>query len=106
MTNTENTPGIDQRLDSVQDALKSVLANQEQLKKNNSINEILTVEEAADYLRVSKSFVYKLIQHRKVPHFKPDARPKFYRKDLDAYMQSGKVSTIEELEKKATKLVN
>ncbi len=64
-----------------------------------SQKETLTTEEAAEYLGVSTSTLYKYTMNREIPHFKPKGRMCYFkRKDLDEWMLSGPVATSEELD--------
>jgi len=51
----------------------------------------LTLNEAADYLGLSTSFVYKLTASCRLTHYKPSGgRLYFLREDLDAYILRGR----------------
>ena len=65
--------------------------------------EVLTSEEAAKYLGVSKSCLYKWTMTRQIPHYKsPTGKMCFFnRKEIEAWMQSQRVATDEELEARA-----
>ena len=65
--------------------------------------EVLTTDEAARYLGVSKSCLYKWTMSRAIPHYKgPTGKICFFnRKEIEAWMQSCRVATDEELEQKA-----
>lgn len=67
------------------------------------IKEVLTTDEAARYLGVSKSCLYKWTMTRAIPHYKsPTGKICFFnRKEVEAWMQSCRVATDEELEQKA-----
>lgn len=68
--------------------------------------EVLTSEEAARYLGVSKSCLYKWTMTRQIPHYKsPTGKLCFFnRAEVEAWMQSTRVATDEELERQAQKL--
>lgn len=64
--------------------------------------EVLTSEEAARYMGYSMSGLYKLTMRRVIPHYKPTGRSVFFnRKELEAWLQTNRVSTDEELTAKA-----
>ena len=65
--------------------------------------EVLTSDEAARYLGVSKSSLYKWTMGRQIPHFKsPTGKMCFFnRKEIEAWMQSQRVATDDELEQQA-----
>lgn len=65
--------------------------------------EVLTSDEAARYLGVSKSCLYKWTMDRQIPHYKsPTGKLCFFnRKEIESWMQSIKVRTDEELDSDA-----
>ena len=65
--------------------------------------EVLTSDEAARYLGVSKSCLYKWTCARQIPHFKsPTGKMCFFnRKEIEEWMQSQRVATNDELELQA-----
>ena len=69
--------------------------------------EVLTSEEAARYLGVSKSCLYKWTMTRQIPHYKsPTGKMCFFnRQEVEAWMQTNKVSTDAELEEQARIMV-
>lgn len=68
--------------------------------------EVLTSEECARYLGVSKSCLYKWTMSRQIPHYKsPTGKLCFFnRAEVEAWMQSTRVATEQELERQAVKL--
>lgn len=71
-------------------------------------NPLFTTAEAATYLGVSKSYLYKLMMWRKIPFFKPRGKVCFFDKeDLDNYNRKNRVLSEDELEQNAeTYLMN
>lgn len=64
--------------------------------------EVLTSDEAAKYMGVSKSYLYKLTMRQQIPHFKPMGKMcYFYRQELEQWLQNNRVSTATEIEQKA-----
>lgn len=65
--------------------------------------EVLTTDEAAKYLGVSLSCLYKWTMCRQIPHYKsPTGKMCFFnRKEIEAWMQSNRVATDEELDQQA-----
>lgn len=68
--------------------------------------EVLTSDEAARYLGVSKSCLYKWTMTRQIPHYKsPTGKLCFFnRAEIEAWMQSTRVATDAELEAQARTL--
>lgn len=65
----------------------------------------LTVQDASMLTGLSVQYMYKLVQHREIPHYRSKGGKIIYfdKKDLNAWMMSSKVSTRKELESKAVK---
>jgi len=62
-----------------------------------SAKEMLTQEEAAVYIGISRDHLYKLMCARQVPHYKPRGKMTYFRKsELNDWMAQGKVMTEEE----------
>jgi excisionase family DNA binding protein len=80
--------------------LTQLLEEQKLMKK-----EILTVDEASQYLGISKSNLYKKTSAQKIPHYKPEGKIIYFRRnELDAWMLRNRQSTIEEITDKAASL--
>ena len=69
--------------------------------------EVLTSNETAQYLGVSKSCLYKWTMTRAIPHYKsPTGKLCFFnRKEIEEWMQSFKVKTNEELGQEAEAII-
>ena len=64
--------------------------------------EVLTSDEAARYLGISKSYLYKLTMRQLIPHYKPLGKMCYFnRQELEAWLQANRVSTSEEIDQKA-----
>lgn len=64
--------------------------------------EVLTTEEAAAYMGMRKSYLYKLTMNKKIPHYKPMGKVCYFqRKELEEWLLSNRVATDEELTEKA-----
>ena len=59
--------------------------------------EILNFDEAAAYLSMSKSTLYKLTAKKEIPHYKPNRFVFFERSELDNWIRSAAVMTDEQL---------
>jgi len=89
------------KTDTMSDELKQVA----DLITANIINctkEVLTTDEAARYLGVSKSYLYKLTMQQKIPHYKPLGKMCYFnRGELEQWLQTNRVSTDAEISQKA-----
>ena len=64
--------------------------------------EVLTSDEAARYMGISKSYLYKLTMRGEIPHFKPMGKMCYFnRVELEQWLQRNRVATSEEVEQKA-----
>ena len=54
--------------------------------------EVLTSDEVARYMGISKSYLYKLTMSLKIPHYKPFGKMCYFnRKEIEAWLQRNKV---------------
>ena len=84
-----STEEIKQQLDRIENSL----ANQK---------EVLTLEEAAQYIGFSKSYLYKLTSSAKIPHYKPAGKLCYFNRfELDEWLQQNRISTQDEIYSKA-----
>ena len=64
--------------------------------------EILTLDEAALYIGMTPSALYKLTSLRKIPFSKPNGKNCFFRRtELEAWLMSNPVATSDELSSRA-----
>ena len=64
--------------------------------------EVLTSEEVARYMGVSRSYLYKLTMRREIPHYKPMGKICYFnRKEVEQWLQSNRVATDTELNNQA-----
>ncbi len=77
-------------------------------RKMYMLKEYLTVQEAADFLGLSSSQIYKMTSKHEVPVYKPNGKTVFLRRDdLNRWMSKNKVLSEEEMEEYAmTQMTN
>ena len=64
--------------------------------------EVLTSDEAAAYMGVSKSYLYKLTMKKELPHYKPSGKMVYFnRVELEQWLQENRCATDKELEQQA-----
>ena len=67
--------------------------------------EVLTSDEAAKYMGISKSYLYKLTMKQQIPHFKPMGKMCYFnRLELEQWLQSNRIATETEINQKAQSL--
>ena len=64
--------------------------------------EVLTSDEAAKYMGISKSYLYKLTMRQQIPHYKPMGKMCYFnRQELETWLQSNRVTTEAEIDQQA-----
>ena len=89
---------IIERLDNIEKMLLK-MANKPNLETTGSnSDEIMNINKVADYLTLSKSAIYKFTMNREIPYFKRSRKLYFKRKEIDKWIEEGKVKTNTELQ--------
>lgn len=64
--------------------------------------EVLTAQEAARYMGISMSYLYKLTMRKQIPHYKPMGKICYFqRQEIEQWLLNNRVSTDNELTNKA-----
>jgi excisionase family DNA binding protein len=64
--------------------------------------EVLTSDEAAKYMGISKSYLYKLTMRGEIPHYKPMGKMCYFnRAELEQWLQQNRVATSTEIADRA-----
>lgn len=90
------------KLDVIENLLRSV---PQPVIQANSFTEVLNLAQAAEYVSLSKSAIYKKTSERNIPHFKQGKKLYFKRSELDAWLTELKISTHAEIEREATNYI-
>lgn len=60
--------------------------------------EVLTLDEAAQYTGMKKSYLYKLTAAKAIPHYKPNGKNCFFRRtELEDWLTTNPVATVADL---------
>lgn len=66
-----------------------------------------TLEEAARYIGISKSHLYKLTSEKKIPHYKPQNKKIYFEKtELKNWILTNRNSSEQELEAQANEYIS
>lgn len=77
--------------------IETMLQEQNLLKK-----EVLNLNEAAAYLDISASHLYKLTSQKQIPHFCPQGKKLYFnRVELDQWLQRNKQHSEDEIDQMA-----
>lgn len=64
--------------------------------------EVLTSDETARYMGISKSYLYKLTMRQQIPHYKPMGKMCYFnRAELENWLQNNRIATSEEINERA-----
>lgn len=65
----------------------------------NYNEEILSLSEAAEFLKMKKSFVYKKTSQKQINYYKPGGKKIYFRKsDLENWLLQNKITPVSEFE--------
>ncbi|MCM1022290.1 MAG: helix-turn-helix domain-containing protein [Muribaculaceae bacterium] len=60
--------------------------------------ELLTVEEAALYMGLTKNTLYKLTHNRQIPHYKPNGKMCYFKRtELEQWLATNPVATADDI---------
>jgi len=82
----------------IENCLRRVLEEKPDLLVKEPEKEILSVDEAADFLGISKQTIYQHVHKRKIPHSKRGRRLFFRRSELNDWIDKGRKKTIPEID--------
>jgi excisionase family DNA binding protein len=67
---------------------------------------VLTFDEVANYIGVSKSHLYKMTMLKTIPHYKPRGKMVYFdRIELESWLLQNRISTSDEIEARANTYV-
>ena len=63
---------------------------------------VLTTDETARYMGISKAYLYILTMKKLIPHYKPMGKVIYFlRSEVESWLQGNRVATLSEIESKA-----
>lgn len=71
----------------------------------NLVTEIMNLNQAASYLSISKSTMYKYTSAREIPHAKTGKRIYFKKVELDGWLTKHKIMSRDEIEQEANNYI-
>jgi excisionase family DNA binding protein len=87
-------------MDNISERLNAIERKLDELAVANK--DVLNLKEAARYLNVSCSHLYKLTSAKEIPHYKPRGKQVFFeRKELDKWLLQNRQTTKAEIEQAA-----
>jgi len=87
----------------MEEIIERLKAIERKLDEMAALNkETLNFKEAARYLDISRSHLYKLTYRKEIPHYKPRGKQVFFeRKELDRWLLQNRQTTKAEIEQAA-----
>ncbi|KAA6324801.1 hypothetical protein EZS27_025916 [termite gut metagenome] len=72
------------------------------------IKNILSFDEASEFLNLSKSYLYKLTSSGQIPHYKPQGKMLYFEKsELENWLRQNPIKTNQQIQQEAeTHLMN
>ena len=68
--------------------------------------EVLTSDETARYMGISKSYLYKLTMRQEIPHYKPTGKICYFnRLEIEQWLQRNRAATDTELQQQEQKIL-
>lgn len=61
---------------------------------SNTIQELLTPDDLADFLQISKTSVYRMIDKRLIPFYKVKGSLRFDKSDVLEYLQNNRIEPV------------
>jgi excisionase family DNA binding protein len=93
---------IDERLSSIENLLHTLTDRQpETPDANTPKGELLTIEQAAEFLHLSKATIYSKCSRNELPYMKRGKRLYFLREQLLEYVKAGRCETAQEMAENA-----
>ena len=94
------------RLNAIEELLRTLMKNDKgAVVLTASIPNVINLNQAAEYVSLSKSTMYKKTAERTIPHFKQGKKLYFKRSELDDWLTAQKISTHAEIEKEADEYI-
>jgi excisionase family DNA binding protein len=81
----------------VMSAVTAALAKEAPVSIGKPVSDILTIDEAADFLRKKKKTIYGLVAKKGIPFIKEGRNLRFSRERLETWIKSFQRKTIQEL---------
>lgn len=84
--------------DLIAETVNACLKRNQPQQPAQQMDQLLTVEGAAEYLHLGVPTIYGLISKGAIPYMKQSKRVYFSRQDLMHYLRSGRKKTVQEIE--------
>lgn len=69
--------------------------NERQERPTRALDDLLSVDDVAERLLVSRAAVYRLVSHRRLPFYRLSGGIRFKVKDVDSYLEGRRSERVE-----------
>lgn len=78
------------------------------IKRHHALSkEVLTLEESAEFLGLSKSALYKMTSKREIPFYCPGGKKVYFRRtELESWVLNAKVASVAEFEQEVNQYLS
>ena len=92
---------IEAKLSNIENLLLDIKHQPNQVETSNQQEQLLTIQQASDFLCLSVPTLYTKVSHKELPCMKRGKRLYFSRTELMEYIKQGKKKTLAEIESEA-----
>ena len=85
---------IMKKLNQIENLIKS--------QGNTTLNSVMSVEQLANLIDLSKSHIYKKTSAREIPHYKRGKKLYFSKQEIDKWILKNRIETTDEIDQLAT----
>jgi excisionase family DNA binding protein len=93
----ENLPNAVTQLLEKLDRIERMMTLRKGESLNEEVDKLLTVEEAAQFLHLSKPTIYSKVSRGELPYMKSSKRLYFSKVELTEYIKKGRIKTNDEV---------
>lgn len=94
---------INERLQKIEDLLQQLLQQEPPVVEENFSNQLMSVEEVAKYIGLSKPTIYTMKSNKDIPFIKTGKKLLFRRKDIDEWLNKHRYRTKDEIYEEASR---
>jgi excisionase family DNA binding protein len=103
MSTQSNNPFdvLNERLQNIENLILKFQNSEPQQTEVDKQDDLMNIDEASEFLGLTKQTLYLMVMRRAIPYMKPSKRLYFSKKALTEYIKNYSVKTIAEVETEA-----
>lgn len=103
---TVNFESLPQAVQELNAKIDNIMLLLQSVKPEVKQSDLLTIQEAATFLDLSKHTLYNKVNKIEIPYMKKGKRLYFSRSELMDYIKSGKIASIQEIQEQTNKFLS